>query len=239
MASISFEQQKPHPNFEEEEEGGTAITAARFEVHPPASPCSARAVAQAFPEMTVEILRIMQMEDGLMLEDVQIRGDLTDPVRLEGILRALKGSLVKVLDREDRRLLVRVTTQTCWLMKIFRSVGTMPIYPLAVKDASLSILVVEQSQKIRDLYERFKGLDSNVLVATLKTDRVVGSRYGLTPRQEEIYKMARAAGYWDVPRRVSQTEIAYLFNLSKSTISETLAAVEKKIMRDGLNPSGS
>jgi hypothetical protein len=52
----------------------------------------------------------------------------------------------------------------------------------------------------------------------------------MTPRQQEILQRALAAGYFDVPRRISLTELAVRIGVATSTLSVTLAVIEKKIV---------
>ncbi|MGI0054942.1 MAG: helix-turn-helix domain-containing protein [Thermoplasmata archaeon] len=52
----------------------------------------------------------------------------------------------------------------------------------------------------------------------------------LTVRQEEILRRALAEGYFDVPRRISLTALAPKIGVAMSTLSVTLAVIEKKIL---------
>jgi predicted DNA binding protein len=53
----------------------------------------------------------------------------------------------------------------------------------------------------------------------------------LTPRQADIFRRAMAAGYFEVPRRVTLTELAARFGVAISSLSEILAVVEKKLLQ--------
>jgi predicted DNA binding protein len=52
----------------------------------------------------------------------------------------------------------------------------------------------------------------------------------LTPRQLEIYYRAQEEGYYDVPRRITLTELAVKLDLAKSTLSSMLQRVHKKLI---------
>jgi predicted DNA binding protein len=56
----------------------------------------------------------------------------------------------------------------------------------------------------------------------------------LTARQSEIFQKAMAAGYFEVPRRVSLTELASRIGVAPSSLSEMLAVVEKRILSKSL-----
>lgn len=53
----------------------------------------------------------------------------------------------------------------------------------------------------------------------------------LTNRQKEILQIALAAGYYDIPRRVTQRDLATELGLSRGTIGDHLRRAEAKIIR--------
>jgi predicted DNA binding protein len=53
----------------------------------------------------------------------------------------------------------------------------------------------------------------------------------LTDRQREILRTALAAGYYDIPRRVTQRDLATALGLSRGTIGDHLRRAETKIIR--------
>ncbi len=52
----------------------------------------------------------------------------------------------------------------------------------------------------------------------------------LTPRQNDVYRQAREAGYYDTPRRITLSELADQLKISKSTLSTMLQRVHKKLL---------
>ena len=53
----------------------------------------------------------------------------------------------------------------------------------------------------------------------------------LTDRQREILQTALAAGYYDIPRRATQRDLATELGLSRGTVGEHLRRAEAKIIR--------
>lgn len=53
----------------------------------------------------------------------------------------------------------------------------------------------------------------------------------LTDRQKEILRAALAAGYYDIPRRATQRDLAAELGLSRGTIGDHLRRIEAKIIR--------
>jgi hypothetical protein len=52
----------------------------------------------------------------------------------------------------------------------------------------------------------------------------------LTDRQQEIFQSAKQTGYFEVPRRVSLTELAAQLAVSKGYLSRALAIVEREMV---------
>ena len=52
----------------------------------------------------------------------------------------------------------------------------------------------------------------------------------LTLRQEQITRMAFERGYFDFPRRIGLRELAKMFDISTSTLSEILRKGQRRIM---------
>jgi hypothetical protein len=78
---------------------------------------------------------------------------------------------------------------------------------------------IETSNVRMELREVFRAVESNPL----------GS--DLTPRQREALVTAHEAGYYDIPRRASQLDIAERFGLSDQAVSERLRRGESKLIR--------
>lgn len=56
----------------------------------------------------------------------------------------------------------------------------------------------------------------------------------LTRRQAEVYRQAVVEGYYDLPRRISMSELAKKLGCSKSTLFEVLGRAERKMLRTDL-----
>jgi predicted DNA binding protein len=52
----------------------------------------------------------------------------------------------------------------------------------------------------------------------------------LTKRQEQVTRMAFERGYFDFPRRIGLKELATMFDVSTSTLSEILRKGQRRIM---------
>jgi len=88
-------------------------------------------------------------------------------------------------------------------------------------------LIFPNEGKIKDLFAAMKqnGLDPKLVKKSW-----VSQENMLTIRQEKILQVAYRRGYFDYPKRISIKEMARIFKVSISTISEVLRIGEKKIV---------
>lgn len=88
------------------------------------------------------------------------------------------------------------------------------------------------------LRERFPDVDIRRFVRSpggdQSTDTVLVDRSKLTDRQLEVVSTAYEMGYFERPRRANATEVAETLDVSPSTVTEHLAAAERKLLADVL-----
>ncbi len=200
--------------------------------------CPAGAIASAFPHVHVKVLRVFPLGHGLFLEDVRLSGDFSDEVQKTTVMALLQRGLITVLESGKGGMTLRLARDHCPLMEILQKVEIPPSFPLMMEGNTELIQVEAPRDKAQRLIGELKSEKQEFTVRTIWTN-CNRSRRGnptLTARQAEIYRIARSAGYWDTPRRTTMTELAHVLRLSKSSLSETLATVERKIMKEGMNP---
>lgn len=81
---------------------------------------------------------------------------------------------------------------------------------------------------------------------SLSVTRVVDSEAGgnrsgigtdlLTPAQREVFTLALEGGYFEIPRRITQVEIAEEVGISDQAVSERLRRAQKKLGRAAMSP---
>ncbi|MDA7492173.1 helix-turn-helix domain-containing protein [Candidatus Poseidonia sp.] len=103
--------------------------------------------------------------------------------------------------------------------------GVVPRTPFEVQDGWVEWTVEGSKEQMRELIARFKGDETPYrLLSTRSTNAQL-----LTPRQREVFEVASREGYWDVPRRISLTELAALLGVAKSTLSHLLQRIESSV----------
>lgn len=119
-------------------------------------------------------------------------------------------------------------------LPILKRLRLMQHLPFPVRDGFATWSLVAPERKIRQL---IRELDSDRTVYQVESVRPGPVRRvpsSLTPRQQEVLQRAVAEGYFDVPRRISLTKLAARLEIAASTLSVTLAVIEKKILEPHL-----
>lgn len=94
-------------------------------------------------------------------------------------------------------------------------------------------------QSLRDFHEYCRANDVAFTVDrvyTLRDQLESGGDFGTTPRQHETLLVAVERGYFEVPRRVTLTEIAETFGISQQAASERVRRGANAVLRAALLP---
>ena len=67
-------------------------------------------------------------------------------------------------------------------------------------------------------------------ISTTYHGNAVMARGGLTARQQAVIEAACRGGYFDIPKRINQKQLAESFGVSVSTLCEILQRAEKKVI---------
>jgi predicted DNA binding protein len=88
-------------------------------------------------------------------------------------------------------------------------------------------LITGGEGSLSDLVDQLKAYGCEV---ELKSTTHLTKKTMLTSRQEEIVRAAFEKGYYDHPKKITMKELARIFSISPSTLSEILQRGEKKVM---------
>ncbi len=113
---------------------------------------------------------------------------------------------------------------------IFRETGTMPEYPVTIRNGSADVTITETRERVVELKEALERMGATVEVVAVRMTGDSGEL--LTERQAEVVDLAVTEGYYEVPRRCSITRLAELLDVSKSTVSGVLHRAESKLVRE-------
>lgn len=161
------------------------------------------------------------------METVELRGPGADRAvaRLHGM-----GGLDYVIPMETTptRALVRLGVKACPLVDAMRDTSAVPHLPFTVKDREDRWLLAGDTEGAHQLQAALasRGLARRIL----RSGDWRAVLDDLTALQRNALEDAVRLGYYDYPRGISLTDLARRRSVAKSTISQTLRVVEKKIM---------
>lgn len=110
-------------------------------------------------------------------------------------------------------------------LKPLLKVGVIPQTPFEVRDGWVEWTISCAREKVRDL---LSGFDHEGIPHRLVSTRGLSNRL-LTPRQRFVFDTAMQEGYYDVPRRISLTQLSVVLDVAKSTLSAQLQRIESAV----------
>ncbi|MBI2185388.1 MAG: helix-turn-helix domain-containing protein [Thaumarchaeota archaeon] len=138
----------------------------------------------------------------------------------------------EVMDTDHDRAVAIVKSEDCIVCKSFLAsdvfLTSARTQPDGTSDWTLTVAGNEALRRV------LKSLhDGNIGVRVKKMVRL-SRKDIITARQEQVLAVAVQAGYYDFPRRISQTELASRMGMATATVSEILRRGERKIVGEYL-----
>lgn len=137
---------------------------------------------------------------------------------------------VELLDASGNLELYRVLTRERTFVPLVKRLKLVRHFPIPIQNGVASWSVVGPEPKVRSLLASLERMRVAYELTSVRRGSTRRLSSAMTPRQQEILRRALAAGYFDVPRRTSLTELAVRIGVATSTLSVTLAVIEKKIV---------
>jgi predicted DNA binding protein len=151
--------------------------------------------------------------------------------KIPGVMKDFKASHgfsdVDMAQTGKDKILATVSTTKCAICSTMAGSGCFLVSATAKDDRLYWTVLASKNDQIKALISRMKD---NSMDASLQSVRDISSKEELTKRQEDILKIALEKGYFDYPKRTSIRELASMFGISISTLSEILRSGQKKVM---------
>lgn len=111
-------------------------------------------------------------------------------------------------------------------------------YPALFENGLYTVEVAARVTQLRKLIEELRHICRSVQVLRFGRDRMRTCPPTLSEAQHALLHRALAAGYFEVPRRITLTEFAKKLGRSKSAVSQALALVERELAESSVASSG-
>lgn len=108
--------------------------------------------------------------------------------------------------------------------------------PLRIQDGFIRWEVVARARDFRRILNFARQADPAAQVVSLRSHPLRDHHPLLSEIQRTLLSEAMAAGYFAVPRRISLTDLARQLERSKSSVSEAMAQIERKLLESALRP---
>jgi hypothetical protein len=217
----------------DEEEGRSRIQLATLKIRIPRNlwtgPFSSR-----HPAIRLEVLNRTDVTNDVSVSDYWISGGtpgewaleigaFPDVLRVDGLAAVGDGCLYRIKYRNPP------------VIRLYRRLHLPLQFPLRIQAGVLTWEVVARHAEFQRVMEYARRTDAGVQVVSLKRRPLRSHLPQLTDSQHELLTEAMSAGYFAVPRGITLTELAKKLDRSKSSISEGIALIEKKLVESALS----
>jgi len=179
------------------------------------------------PELVVENINVISVLGGDLLGEFEVYGPPVDWTN--EIARSPDVVEVEGLDVRPDLGRYRVRSRNSVLVDLATELEVLARYPRTFKNGVLECEVIARLSQLRRLMEAGVKAGNEPRLLSLRRDSLHSARPSLTPVQGALFRQALALGYFDVPRRITLTRLAERVSRSKSSVSRTLAIVEKRL----------
>ncbi len=181
------------------------------------------------PTVRLEVLDRLELRQGVVLFELRLSSDR--PAGWTETLAQLPHvRSVELLSAGPRTSTYRIVYDGPTFLPVAKRLRLMRQFPFPIQAGVATWTIVGTEPKIRRLIERLRAARIRLDVEALRP----GSREALTERftarQQEVLSEAVRLGYFEVPRRITLTELAAKLRIAASTLSVTLALIEKKLV---------
>ena len=196
----------------------------------------AKAVGYRFstthPELRIEVQNRMEVSPRHLLTDGRVLGPRAEESASEWSREVENYPGVTEVDLQVEGPDVahfRLTQVTPTVHHVMRRHRVLTRFPIVIQDGWMRFETVATSGQMRKaLLDLERRVGASHVEAVRKGPAPLGG-LGLGRAHEAVFRAAMAAGYFDVPRRISVTGLAARLGRGKSTVSESLAIVEKRL----------
>jgi hypothetical protein len=131
--------------------------------------------------------------------------------------------------------LYRIKYRNPPVVAVYRRLRVPLHFPLRIQSGFLTWEVVARYGEFRAILDYAKRADAGMQILSLRRRALRSHLPLLTESQHALLTEAMSAGYFAVPRGITLTELARKLDRSKSSVSEGIAVIEKKLIESALS----
>ena len=181
--------------------------------------------------VTIKVLDRIPFAERGVKDLVEIAGP--QEIMDEVLIDIKKNPLVSKVDTtmtERGKIVGAVTTARCDICRILTDADCFLISAETKSAGKVEwTLVLSDKEVLKGIFDHLKS--KSVQAELIKLTKI-DDKESLTERQDKITHVAFERGYFDYPKRISLRELARMFDVSPSTLSEILRKGQRKIVLD-------
>ena len=190
-------------------------------------------VTRGHPELRIEILNRLELSNDTVLIEARAFGPgSTDLVSITKNVPDLVD--VGVYPETERSALYRFTIRMPPVLRVLQRHRILTRYPITVVDGWMRFETLALPAQVRALVKDLSREIGPSRIEAVRQGSVSPSTLGLTPSQLIVFRQALASGYFGSPRRISLSELAKRLGRSKSTVSQQIALIQRRLAESAL-----
>jgi predicted DNA binding protein len=207
-----------------------AVVKVRFRV-PREAPLSL--FVREFPDAVLNVLASGKLSRNRDLVLFDVLGSMSphDLARLRAIAGVISISILGARGSTARYLAV---VRRPRFVMLASDLQALLRFPQTVANGRYLVEVAAPVAQLRELVRGLRHISEQVEVLRFGHDPMRSFPPTLTSRQHFLLHQALDAGYFDVPRRVTLTGLAARLHRSKSSLSQTLARIERELVESSV-----
>ncbi len=188
--------------------------------------------SRAHPFVRMDVLSFSEVTPDVSISDYWISGApgqwANELLTFDEILKV--DSLAEV----GGGCLYRVTFQNPPIVYLYRRLSLPLQFPRRIQAGSIFWEVVARRTEFDEVMRYAREIDPGLTVVSIRRRPLRTHLPMLSEVQRRLLTEAMAAGYFAVPRGITLTALARQLNRSKSSISESIALIEKKLLESAM-----
>ncbi len=135
-----------------------------------------------------------------------------------------------ILDESPTHLSLNTHTYDQLLLKAIVEHMIIVHFPIKIQKGVAEFNITSSREALHDFLSDLDGKFIDYQVKTIENYSDEDLQTNLTPKQFETYMKAKESGYYDIPRKITLTELADKLGVAKSSLSSMLQRIHKKLL---------
>lgn len=193
------------------------------------------AFTRAHPGLFIDVLNRSEVTEDVSVSDYWVGGrppgvwareiaGYPDVVKVDNIAEVGEGSIY------------RITYRNPPIIYLYRKLRLPLHFPFRIQAGHIHWEVAARRSELDVIIQYARGVDPEFQLISIRRRPLRAHLPVLTETQQQLLTQAMAAGYFAVPRGITLTDLAHRIGRSKSSVSEAIAIIERKLLESALTP---